>query len=60
MKHITRISTNRPQKANRIQEIVCDVAVFLGLLLGAFGGAAPTLEFAVDKCDLPVPGDGSV
>lgn len=57
MKHIQAISTQRPEKANRIQEIICDVAVFMAAFLGAFGGAAPVFDFAVEKCDLPVPTD---
>ena len=58
MKHVSALSKQQPTKANQIQEIICQVALFAGALLGSFGGASPVISFANDKCDLPQPGDG--
>lgn len=59
VKHVKTMTRRAPEKANQIQEIFCVVALFAGGLLGAFGGAAPTLTFVNEKCDLPQPGDGN-
>ncbi len=58
MKHMKTLTRQQPEQADQIQEIICQVVGFASGLLGAFGGSAPTLSFAGEKCNLPQPGDG--
>ena len=53
MKHIVRLSVEKPQFAGAFGDIACEVNAALRDLLAATGGEKPTKEFAHDRCDLP-------
>ena len=55
MKHVTRISRQRPAGAAAWQDNICFLASVLVGLLGFLGGSAPGLEYIDDKCFIPQP-----
>jgi hypothetical protein len=55
VKHVKAVTRKAPEKADAVQEIICEVAQFISALLGSLGGTSPLLGFVEDKCDLPEP-----
>ena len=53
MKHCKTLTKRSPVRADSAQELICVIAQFLTMLLGSFGGAAPSLDFLNEKCDNP-------
>ena len=56
MKHLMRLSTQKPCQAGAFGDIVCEANEALRDFLQFTGGAKPGKEFASDRCDLPGEG----
>ena len=54
MKHVKRISRQKPQLAAGWQDVICELVPALNAILGAFGGGSPLLGFFDEKCEIPI------
>ncbi len=55
MKHILRLTVQKPLKADAFQDIFCQVNATANELLQFKGGTNPIKDFADDQCDLNPP-----
>ena len=52
MRHITCVTKTGPVAADTSQLLFCKFVAGIQGLLGFMGGAAPSLNYLADKCDL--------
>jgi len=52
MKHIDCVSRVIPAKAGQAQDIICDIAHVLALMLEAKGGSIPLVTYIDAKCQV--------
>lgn len=55
MKHITRISLHRPNRAEVWQDVLCQIVIAVNAIIEALGGASPIVGLVNDKCFIPTP-----
>lgn len=58
MKHITRISLHRPERANVWQDVLCQIIIAVNAIIEALGGASPIVGLVHTKCFIPTPNPG--
>ncbi len=57
MKHLKTITAGSPAKANDFQDFFCEINGIIAGLLGAFGAAAPLVDYFETKCNPVPPGE---